>query len=167
MAPHEPDDLTDALTPSQPPSGGNQKLREALLSQTTGVIRTRRRLKRLRLAAALAVCYLAGMATLPLWHAAESGSATAPRQIVQPSDDHAVAPSQLAASTLTPYELLRLKGDRELKEQGDVAGASRTYRRALQVASADQREPLFDQDSWLLMVLKNDQSLVPSAENIP
>ncbi len=58
---------------------------------------------------------------------------------------------------LTPYDRLRQLGDRQLSDETDIPGAIRTYRRALQVASNDQRAVSVDHDSWLLMAIKSDQ----------
>ena len=46
---------------------GDDRLRQAVLAGTLGVIRRRRRLKRCAVAATLLGCYLAGMATMMFW----------------------------------------------------------------------------------------------------
>jgi hypothetical protein len=152
-----------------------RQLCETVLAQTTEVIRNRRRLRRAGLAAALVGCYLAGMATISFWKPASvigpaASNSTAGlvqrhnevepslpgRKLVRPEDDQ-IDPGdvQLAAARQTPYDRLRRAGDRQLEEDGDIPAAMRTYQRALQVASADQRSVAPDQDSWLLMAIKN------------
>src|SRR5260221_6195096 len=100
----------------------------------------------------------------------ENGSPPVHRP-VRPEDDGvfpelASKSPQVAAAKLTPYDRLRLAGDKQLEEQNDIAAAAHTYRRALQVASSDQRSISVDNDSWLLMAMKNDQSQT-IAENTP
>jgi hypothetical protein len=46
------------------------RLRGALLLRTTGVLRRRRRLRRIAFAAAMTACYLAGMGTVQVWQSA-------------------------------------------------------------------------------------------------
>jgi hypothetical protein len=151
-------------------------LREKVLRQTTSVIRTRRRWKRAGLAAVLVCCYAAGMGTVSVWR-----SGTTAAMVEQRADESAapMAPSdrpegipkshgraQVAGDKLTPYDRLRQTGDRQLEEQNDIAAAVRTYRRALQAATADERAVSVDHDSWLLLAVKSDQSL-SSAEQMP
>src|SRR5262249_43943741 len=132
----------------------------------------------------LAACYLAGLLTMfvlraPAWLASTApGSVggwaaredakvdngfqpTSARPLVRPEDDGVIPGSRSAQSAitkLTPYDRLRRAGDRQLQYQNDIAAAARTYRRALESATAAQRSVSPDQDTWLLMAMKNDQS---------
>jgi hypothetical protein len=45
-----------------------------------------------------------------------------------------------------------------LADETDIPGAIRTYRQAMQVASADELALSLDHDTWLLMALKTDHS---------
>ncbi len=170
----ESDDfLRDAFALKQA-NASNESLRIAVLTQTTGVIRNRRRLRRAGIAAALVGCYLAGMATVSLWRSSSpidspvgglaeriatpsDGKGVVPaHKPVRPEDDQIVDSQTLSAlAKLTPYDRLRQAGDRLLEENGDIPAAMRSYKRALQVASVDERSLAPDQDSWLLMAVKN------------
>ena len=174
-----PEDFSDCV-PLPPEAGrANPALRERMLAQTTGVIRTRRRLKRLGLFTALAGCYLAGIATVhfirPSVEPQSNIAAVLPEVYhpVRPEDDGVFPESKsnpsksnpskstlspAAVAQLTPYDRLRQAGDRQLEEQNDIAAAARTYRKALQAATTDQQAISVDRDSWLLMAMKNDQA---------
>jgi hypothetical protein len=167
------DDLSDGLISSMllpdSPHRVNPAQREAVLAKTIGVMRRRRIGKRIGLAAALVGCYAAGLLTMSLVRELSSSSnlatATIPlapgsaggseRNNVLPPTDH--REPDLAAAKLTPYDRLRQLGDRQLSDETDIPGAIRTYRRALQVASNDQRAVSVDHDSWLLMAIKSDR----------
>jgi hypothetical protein len=179
---YSPDDFDELLSDvrrgaSDGPSS-SAALRESVLAQTTGVLRTRRRMKRLGIAAALAGCYLAGMLTMSLLHVpglttlGSAGGLTARveprsengkgesmplRPLVRPEDDGVVPGAPAVAAKLSRYDRLRRAGDRQLDDENDIAAAARTYRRALQLASPAQRNIAPGQDTWLLMAMKNDQ----------
>jgi hypothetical protein len=172
-----PSDFSDELFESMSSSGAgipaSHELRDAVLSQTTRTIRNRRRMRRASLAATLIACYLGGVATVSLWPADRSadrvvaGSAvestehgehvTGPDvpRVVRPEDDQ-IADSSVtpAAARLTPYERLCRAGDLQLEKHDDILAATRSYKKALQLASADQRNIAPDRDTWLLMALK-------------
>ena len=147
----------------------NSDQRDAIVVKTIGIMRRRRMAKRIGLAAALAGCYAAGLLTMSLIRELNSspnlataitplapGSAGGPeRENAPPATDQ--REPDLAAAKLTPYDRLRQLGDRQLSDETDIPGAIRTYRRALQVASNDQRAVSVDHDSWLLMAIKSDQ----------
>jgi hypothetical protein len=77
------------------------------------------------------------------------------RRLVRPEDDQVVEGGALpAAARLTPYERLCRTGDQQLEQYDDVQAAIRSYKKALQLASADQRSIAPDSDTWLLMALK-------------
>jgi hypothetical protein len=172
-----PNDSSDELFESMAPSGtqtpASQQLRDAVLSQTTRTIRNRRRMRHARLATTLVACYLGGIATMSLWSASRpvdriaSGSAGGPtqtgelstgpgvRRLVRPEDDQVASGSvRPAAARLTPYERLCRTGDQQLAKHDDIQAAARSYKKALQLASAGQRSIAPDHDTWLLMAMK-------------
>ena len=133
-------------------------IRETTLARTIGVIRFRRHVRKCILAASLAGCYAAGLATAGLQtrarHEAPSPQAApspspGPRGLPRP----AVAPARLSRE-----EIVRRDADRSLLERGDVKKATRQYALYLKLASADQRASSPEQDSWLLMALKDARS---------
>ncbi len=75
--------------------------------------------------------------------------------LVRPEDDQ-IADGSVppAAARLTPYERLCRTGDQQLEKYDDIQAAIRSYKKALQLASADQRSIAPDRDTWLLMALK-------------
>jgi hypothetical protein len=84
------------------------------------------------------------------------------------TNDHRPRATPLPAAAAVPvrqsppvkrsrFETLRLAADRSLLEQGDVEAAVRDYKRALTLASAEQRAIAPGQDTWLLMALKDAQ----------
>ena len=172
MAPSDfSDELFESMTPAVGGMPASQKLRDAVLSQTTRTIRNRRRMRRASIAATLVACYLGGIATVSLWPAAsvvdrfKPGSAvglvqdgepaTVIRKVIRPEDDQISDGSvPKAAVRLTPYERLRRAGDQQLEKQDGTLAAIRSYKRALQLASSDQRSIDPEHDTWLLMALK-------------
>src|SRR5262249_10074514 len=127
-----PDDLTEWLRPPsvQPP---NDRLREALWRRTRGVLRWRRRGRRLAMVAALAACYLAGLCTMRLGAPSAGDNATAvtrsgpavdqnrqpeppPKAVVSALD----LEWQAIDSTDRRAELYRRAGDKYLEESNDV-----------------------------------------------
>jgi hypothetical protein len=163
------DDLMSLVFLPEGAHRANSDQREAVLAKTIGVMRRRRMAKRIGLAAALVGCYAAGLLTMSLVRESNSfpnlATATAPltpvpaggpeRENAPPAIDQ--REPELAVAKLTPYDRLRQLGDRQLSDETDIPGAIRTYRRALQVASNDQRAVSVDHDSWLLMAIKSDQ----------
>jgi hypothetical protein len=167
----EPNDSFDPLMSAfdfgieKPPIDDN--LRNALLAQTVGVLRFRRRLKRCVLAASLVGCYLAGVITMGMLRA---GTATenppTPQPIVaksQPTAPHSTRASaapkktQLAAKKKpTGFESWRRIGDRYLRETGDISTAVAGYSEAIHLASAEERRISPETDNWLVMALKLD-----------
>jgi hypothetical protein len=167
------DELFESMASSAAQTPASQQLRNAVLAQTTRTVRNRRRMRHARLAATLVACYLGGMATMSLSSTGPPASQLArdsnagsvqnadraaepePQRLVRPEDDQ-VADSSLPQSKplLTPYERLCRTGDQQLEKQDDIQGAMRSYKKALQLASADQRSIAPDRDTWLLMALK-------------
>jgi hypothetical protein len=161
------DDLSDdvgELMRIEQAAAPDSALRDAVLADTTSVLRLRRRARRAGTAAALAICYLAGMATMSVvgshsqTEIAQHNQAPAPviQRLVTPEDDaQLAAESQAAASKSSAYDRLRKLADRQLDELDDIAAAARTYRKALQAASKRERAVEPDRDTWLLLALKN------------
>ena len=133
-------------------------LRDQLLKQTLGVVRRRRRLGRLRWGGALAACYLAGMLT-SRWFVSGNEPRDGNTAIAVASSASVPGVGQAALSQAqVPYETLRERGDREMKNPRTIPSAIRRYSRALAEASHDQRAIDPERDTWLLMALKLDQS---------
>jgi hypothetical protein len=168
---------------------GDDRLRNAVLAGTLGVIRRRRRLKRCAVAAMLLGCYLAGMVTVVFWrYGGEDLPIPSTRQIAkegQPKGtvpfsltrkpgqsleplppDHAGPPDQKAVYIpRSQFEVLRRAGDRYLQDPEKMQLAIRTYARALKYASADERAISPEHDTWLLMALKDAKSKETKHEN--
>ncbi len=165
------DDPLQAVLVRQDNLIGGDHLRQAVLQRTLGVIRHRRRLKRLGVAAALVGCYLAGIATIAVYRSAgEHGSKSPSEEIAVNSTATSDAASLLIADLggppdqkpksppLSQFEVLRRAGDRYLKDPEKLQLAVRTYSRTLKHASADQRAISSEHDSWLFMALKDAYS---------
>jgi hypothetical protein len=176
------DELFESMTSATEPIPASQQLRDDVLSQTTRTVRNRRRMRRAGMAAALIGCYLAGVATMSLRPAgrgtgqlvadsaaavdpaaaadpaagnSKTGAVAAVRKPVRPEDDQILAAS---TSRLTRYERLRQAGDEQLEKFADIPAATRSYQKALQIASSDQRRIAPDRDSWLFMALKHSSN---------
>lgn len=162
-------DFVDAALSPSPTRASPGLLRERLRLQTTGVIRQRRRVKRIAWAAALLVCYLAGVASSRAWLSGETPARVdqiaqdepqpAPPAPAPPGDQ--VRPVRekpgIAATKKNRFEVLKRSGDEFLREPEDLALAVRGYMRALDAASPEERS-LSPNDSWLLMALKQARS---------
>lgn len=174
---NSPDDrLMTVLRPTQA-GPVNDDLRVALRDRTTRLLRGRRRLRQGAMAAALAACYLAGVATALAWWQARPVSPAAnhegPIVAAAPAPDEvspeprAVSPEALGPTVrLTPFEQYRRAGDRFLQEPAQLALAVRSYTKALGVASAAERTPSPEQDTWLLLALKDARSKETSHGNV-
>jgi hypothetical protein len=163
------DEFRELLMPAGGGPPASQALRDAVLAQTTRTVRVRRRLRRAGTATLLLACYAGGIATMRFWPAGaaeshhanvelagvdqqdEPAALTDSRPLVRPEDDQNI---DVRAARLSPYERLRRTGDRQLQERDDMVAAARSYTKALQLASADQRSLDPDRDTWLLMALK-------------
>lgn len=168
-----PDELFESMTSATDQIPASPQLRDSVLSRTTGIIRQRRRMRQAGIVAALVSCYLAGIATVslrlssrdvnraiaqsPTGSNAESSQA-ATRKPVRPEDDQIASNSAQPVVRLTPYERLRRTGDQQLEQFADIAAATRSYEKALQIASTDQRQIAPDHDTWLLMALKHSSN---------
>jgi len=151
------DNLLDAALRADVPPHDTAPLREALLSRTVGIIRFRRRMRNGIMAASLAGCYVAGLGTMALRRPAEQATPAPPAvasSLPGPSDP----PNREAGrAELTRAEIVHRDADRCF-ERGDVKEAVRLYDLSLRLASADDRASSPEQDSWLLMALKNAKS---------
>jgi hypothetical protein len=173
-----PDDVVETLLAAGPPQPADG-LRAGLLSQTLGVIRRRRRLKRCAWGASLLGCYLAGIITAAIGRPGGQGivrtSYPQDSQVSQASEDSGKdansTPSvparppqpepsipdvrEVAAAKPTDYERWRRTGDYYLRESGDISRAVRDYARALEHASDQEQAISPAEDNWLLMALKD------------
>jgi hypothetical protein len=151
-------------------SASNDMLRGKVLMQTTGVIRTRRRLKRLGIGSALVACYFAGILTTSFFPGSDSRPSevesdqliaktpvVAPEHVGKTPDQIADEAAAAEAAKLSRYELLRRDGAR-CEQRGDLTAAIQSYKDALEVATPEERAVSVNDDTWLLMALKNDQS---------
>lgn len=166
------DELSDDdLSP--PPHRANHALRQALLEQTTRVVRRRYWLRRGAYAAALAACYVAGLLTTrpdprptvpdPPAEGEVSRDPVPPRHAAGPRAD---LPGEAPANVLEQWgplvsadrraSLYRRAGDRYLAESNDMQAALRCYRNALDAAPEDL--DVDATDTWLLMSLKEARS---------
>jgi hypothetical protein len=153
-------------------AGGEQPaadnaLRGALLAQTVGVLRYRRRLKRCALAASLLGCYVAGVTTMGILRAGggqEHPAAAGPTMTAksQPATLHLPHTSanpdkhHVVAKKPSGFESWRRIGDHYLRESGDVSLAVAGYSEAINLASREERAVSPGQDNWLVMALKLD-----------
>lgn len=163
-----PDDYPlDAVLGGHPPPPDGES-RRLVLTQTLGVLRRRRRLKRCALGACLLGCYLAGIVTVAIgwpggteesrgWQTRTTASAPEPSDTPPAPRSAPAAPGsrQVAVAELSDYERWRRAGDECLRESGDISRAVRDYTRALDLASGDERAISPVKDNWLLMALKN------------
>jgi hypothetical protein len=171
------DDPVEDLLRMDGPKGADL-LRARLLARTTSAVRRRRCLRRVAVVAALAGCYLAGMATTL---ACRSLSAPSAASVVEPRtpenqrgergerrgpvrdtpqcprtehDPRAHGSDAQHGVAGTEFDAIRRAGDRFFVEQGDVLRALDCYARALDRASPEELAISADEDNWLLMALK-------------
>jgi hypothetical protein len=143
------------------------RFREALLERSTAVLNRRRRRGRALSAAGWLLAYAAGLATAYVALGPQQGGPPG-----TPSLAHQAAPpvkksADDAWAELPPWELeqrslrdeahrselLRLAGDRYLKDYADVASALRCYRQLLDLVPP-AKQALEPEDNWLLVSLK-------------
>jgi hypothetical protein len=108
--PHE--NTTDGLLRPGGASRGDGALRDMVLAQTLGVMRRRRRWKRVGVATGLLICYLAGMATPLSWIGAHSGGRQPHESLAtegeeSPAEPRTDKPVQLADSSDWAVQLQR------------------------------------------------------------
>lgn len=136
---------------------GAEQLRERVLSQTIGVVRTRRRVRQVRSVSLWLGCFVAGMFTMRLLSSTPAENPPPPQPIARATP---VAEKKSVAPTVarSAYEVQRRYGDRDLGNPRRVESAVYRYSRAIALASNEQRAIDPEKDSWLLMALKLDQN---------
>ena len=176
---NEQDPLSELLSGFEfPPS--NPGHREAVFSQTCGVLRRRRLLRRMTRIAAFVACWIFGVFSVLAWQAvqrhqqiaelpadraietksslpAEKDPAPSDTMISPPETDRSESDSisrSESSGPLTTFEKMRRAGDRQLNELGNLRGAIGCYRRALDFASDNDLQIVPERDSWLLIPLK-------------
>lgn len=169
----EPDDPRDERTDSL--LGGARPALRGRPFARGGVCQDHRRgplsppPEKVRLAASLLGCYLAGMATTGIWRPTGDGRLQPSREPVATSQEPpsslassprpvGVAGRRVAPEEMSRAELLRRSADRRLLEHGDVKLAVRGYEHFLDLSSAEQRAIPSREDNWLLMALKDARS---------
>lgn len=166
------DELHELMKLPSDEQPSSEQLCDVVLHRTTAAIRTRRRWRRAAFPAMLVACYLSGIATTRLWptastreqlqstaeitlaQAEDSAGDSVRRQVIKPEDDQFDVGRRTGLRQFTAYERLRRSGDQQLSGQDGVLAATRTYKKALQLATLQQRSIDPDQDTWLLMALK-------------
>jgi hypothetical protein len=155
---NSPDDPTDEMLLATLPSEPDNVLRTTVLTQTLGVMRRRRLLKRCALAASLLCCYLAGILTAfsPLLPGEGPGVRAAtslkPRSTtIRPA---AAGVAQVPSAPPSGFESWRRIGDHYLRDSDDISLAITGYSRALDLATDRDLAISPGQDNWLLMALK-------------
>ncbi|MGO9112533.1 MAG: hypothetical protein ACLP9L_25160 [Thermoguttaceae bacterium] len=148
------DNILDAALRADVEPHDTAPLREAVLSQTAGIIRFRRRMRKGILAASLAGCYVAGLATMALQRPAEHETPAPPAVASSLPRPSGPPNREVGGASLTRAEIVHRDADRCF-ERGDVKEAVRLYDLSLKLASADHRASSPEQDSWLLMALKD------------
>lgn len=151
---HKP--LEDLLSPQI--ASPTPEFRQAVLRQTTGVLRRRVWIRRTTWAAALAACYLAGVLTARLFT-----PAVQPNVVREEPAPPAPAPVEPALamenraldSTIDRHALYRQAGDQYLNEEQDPESALRCYRQSLRSDPADLE--IKPDDNWLLIVVKESR----------
>lgn len=159
-------------------------LRETVLRQTTAMVRSRSKRRRVVLAGAVAAAYVAGLATaiVARGSAPETGDkvrtvtpVAAPAQSPSPAAHEPVLARDLLQDpegfalllSRSPVEkrieLLKAAGDRYLNEYSDIEQALNCYRRLLSLEPTDANPNL--NDSWLLRSLKQARLREVSHEN--
>jgi hypothetical protein len=167
----EPDnslnDSLDAMLVASIRPEANDGLRGAVLMQTIGVLRRRRRLKRCALAASLLCCYLAGVTTVEIWRPGDGNAVRAvteataakprPRNVVPQKSPKPTKPEigQVATAPLSGFESWRRIGDHYLRDSDDFSLAIAGYSWALDLASDKDLAISPGKDNWLLMALKD------------
>jgi hypothetical protein len=163
----DPDQLARLLAPPSLPA--EDPLRQSLFLRTRQRLRWRSRLRRLSTAAALVLCYLAGLGTTQLvppdpGSDGRAGGVNPPVATLPPSAPSAPAKSarqrewEAVDSTTQTGQLYHQAGDQYLAEEADPLSALRCYGNALDAGADLTPSPT---DSGLLMVIK----LARSKEN--
>jgi hypothetical protein len=155
-----PDEIDRLLTPSSAPP--DPALRDRLRAVTTRRLRRSRHLRRLVVATALAVCYVAGVATVWFTRPTPRLQETA---VIEASHDNATRPPVLAPQSPRELELaaeladgperarLYMDAARVFAQSTNWDAAVRCYRNALDAGGGDLTiDP--KNDDWLMVTLK-------------
>lgn len=177
--PLDDDPLAEILAAPRNSSSADP-VREAVLMQAAGVLRRRRWMRRAGSVVTLAVCYVAGLATMGLVrHDDRPAIASTSQQEVPASDEasnvaaaspisQATEESEAFADQVTPthasFGFYRAAGDYQLLRLGNMQAAVRLYSQALDLASPADLAISAGADSWLLMSLK--QSRLQDARDV-
>ncbi len=145
--------------------------REQLRARTIALVGRRRVLRQIGLAALILIAFGTGWATRTwIQSPPEMQTAGRPPQPSRPLDvgaieqaDDVIDLSEFVAqrSRLVPdvnsYEYWRNSGNRQLLDHDDLVGALRSYRRALNAATAAELQVADKKDTWLMSELKHDR----------
>jgi hypothetical protein len=146
----------------------DNNLRGAVLAQTLGVVRRRRRMKRCAFAAGLLGCYLAGITTMGLlWSNANASNSSqadqsmtaeqSPQNVIPSSSAPAIPEKSQSSAKLSGFESWRRFGDNYLRETGDISLAVAGYSNAINRATDEELTSSSGQDNWILKALKNER----------
>lgn len=145
-----PNDPLDSVLVASDQRDADDDLREAVFTQTVGVMRRRRRLRRFALAASLLCCYLAGVATVGVWrHDGEASTQVAaetttaqprlrkapPRTLPRPMLSQS---AQVATAQPSGFESRRPICDHYLRDSNDIPFAIADDAHAWDIASEKQ-----------------------------
>ncbi len=162
----EPDPLEGILAPPSLPSDA-EALRQKVYTQTSRVLRRRRRVRQFAYAAALLMSFAMGAGVMRMTARTDSGErggvsppmartnqgADAPRSPAP--DESALAREWDAFDSIDQRgELYRQAGDRYMEEESDLQSALRCYANALD-NDPKQTQAISPDDNWLLMAIKN------------
>ena len=156
---NDPDrELADCLL-AAPAAGAAETLRQTVFARTARVLRRRRLARQLTYAAALVVCYAAGVLSArwlnPPPRSVESIAVKRERPREPPPPQRPAAlERQARADAARRSALYRRAGDLYATQQGDLEAALRCYGRSLDTAPAAERA-IAPTDHWLLMAIKD------------
>jgi cytochrome c-type biogenesis protein CcmH/NrfG len=149
------------------------EFRTGLLRQTRAAVRARPRRRRLLVAGAVCLAYVAGIATVTLLGlipvAPPNGVVTEIAQTraapSSPDEPEILLARVPDAERAEQIRLLTKAGDLYLDVRGDVEGALYCYRQVLELAPANQALAVEQNDSWLLASLKQARIQETTHEN--
>lgn len=164
----------DAPGSQWPKTAVPRDVHDALLAQTSALVRSRANRKRLGRAAAIGLAYAAGLATMLAAQLSLAPSLAPKRKIAVTPERTVRSPSKTQGAreelaSLSPAELrrlvpdaapqeqirlLQLAGDRYLYVAADVASALDCYRQVLELTPREKLSRPAPQDSWLFAELK-------------
>ncbi len=151
------DALDECLGPRE---NGTAALRESLRTLTSKAVRRRRWHRRLTLALAASLLFMAGMGTMAWLRPPPQGQPNAllPLDIEQkaPPAPRQQEPERLSSPAPKKAESLLSAGKQYLERENDIASALRCYRQALE-SGEDRLLEISPDDDWLVMALKLDR----------